>query len=396
MAVLKNRIRALILTAVTTGLLSTNLAGNWTGLWGLIPVLWLEADSRSTAFFVTLAFYLSMSRGIVPGAYVFFRDGSLIRAFTLWVASAVALAAPWGVLYPSLSETPTRKGLKITAALCASIPPPLGLIGWGNPLTITGLFLPGTGWYGLALMVILYVAAAVYRKWRIVMALLILCVTPLCCIKETPPASIQGINTSFGRLASGSADFGEQYERERQVFRHLRTMRANSELNAEIVVLPETIIGRMNPTTRKRWEEFFQNMGGVVFVAGAEIPRGRKYDNVMVAFEPDEQIQMAMQRIPVPFSMYLPFSDNGANAYLSSLGEVATLKINGQRIGCIVCYEQFLTWPFLSLLSTKPDMLIASANLWWCKDTSLPGIQANTVKLWAALFDLPVVVAVNL
>jgi apolipoprotein N-acyltransferase len=94
--------------------------------------------------------------------------------------------------------------------------------------------------------------------------------------------------------------------------------------------------------------------------------------------------------------MYRPFGDWGANAYLSSLGGISTMKIRGKKLGFLVCYEQFLTWPFLTLLSQSPDVILAPANLWWCKDTSLPGIQAATVFLWAKLFGVPVISAVNL
>jgi apolipoprotein N-acyltransferase len=119
------------------------------------------------------------------------------------------------------------------------------------------------------------------------------------------------------------------------------------------------------------------------------------YDNTMISFESEGKHQVAKQRFPVPFSMFVPFSDEGANAYLSSLGELSIMKIQEKRLGFLVCYEQFLTWPFLSLMSREPDVIVAPSNLWWCKGTSLPRIQAATVMLWARLFGIPVVQAVN-
>jgi hypothetical protein len=89
--------KCLILVSIVCGILSSAFGERWislTGLCGLIPFLWLETKSRRTAFLVTFVFYLTFSRGIVAGAYVFFRDGSLIRAFVLWVSSAFALALP--------------------------------------------------------------------------------------------------------------------------------------------------------------------------------------------------------------------------------------------------------------------------------------------------------------
>jgi apolipoprotein N-acyltransferase len=168
------------------------------------------------------------------------------------------------------------------------------------------------------------------------------------------------------------------------------------------VILPETIIGRMNPTTQKRWRKFFDSLSestgkSAVFVAGAEIPSigALMYDNTMISFESEGKHQVAKQRFPVPFSMYRPFGETGANAYLSSLGDVSVLEIQGKKLSFLVCYEQFLTWPFLSLMSQKPDVIVAPSNLWWCKDTSLPGIQAATVRLWARLFGVPVIVSSN-
>jgi apolipoprotein N-acyltransferase len=93
--------------------------------------------------------------------------------------------------------------------------------------------------------------------------------------------------------------------------------------------------------------------------------------------------------------MYRPFGNWGANAYLSSFGEISTLTIKGKKLGFLVCYEQFLTWPILTLLSQSPDVIVAPSNLWWCGNTSLPGIQAATARLWAALFGLPAISAVN-
>jgi hypothetical protein len=43
----------------------------------------------------------------------------------------------------------------------------------------------------------------------------------------------------------------------------------------------------------------------------------------------------------------------------------------------------------------QPDVIVAPSNLWWCRDTSLPGIQVAAVRLWVKLFGVVVVEAVN-
>ena len=116
----------------------------------------------------------------------------------------------------------------------------------------------------------------------------------------------------------------------------------------DVVLFPETLIGRMNPTTQKRWRDFLYHLDDKkVFITGAEIPKGRKYDNVMIAFN-DPGGQTAIQRWPVPFSMYRPLSEWGANADIFSLGANSVMAFSGQRTGFLICYEQFLTWPFLN------------------------------------------------
>jgi apolipoprotein N-acyltransferase len=353
---------------------------------------------------VAFVFYLAISRGIVPGAYVFFQDGSLIRALTLWILSAGLLALPWGLLWSP--KSPIKRTLRAILAPLALIPPPLGLIGWGNPLAGAGLFFPGLGWFGLILMLDLYAEAAQSVKLRRVFIVIILLAAPFLTLSvgservTVGDVTILGVNTSFGRVASGSGDFDAQYERERLVFRHIKERKRKGDFEgAGIVILPETIIGRMNPTTLTRWRKFLDPFAEdeTVFIAGGEVPtdRGRKYNNVMVSFEGEGKSQTALQRFPVPCSMFRPFSGEGANAYLWSLGEISVMEIQGKRLGFLVCYEQFLTWPFLTLMSQKPDAIVAPSNLWWCGDTSLPGIQAATVRLWARLFDVPLAVSFN-
>jgi apolipoprotein N-acyltransferase len=390
-----------IAASAAIGIVSTEFCESYPhllALWGLMPLLWLETESRKAAYFVLFVFYLAISRGIVPGAYVFFQDGSFIRALVLWVLSAAALAAPWGLFWSE--KSPAKRACGAIFSILVSIPPPLGWIGWGNSLTGAGLFFPGFGWFGLILMLDLYAEAAqsvTLRRTLIVMALLAVPFLTLAAVPEKVTAggvAIQGIDTAFGRMASGSGDFDTQYERERAVFQLMRETQRNGELEgADIVILPETIIGRANPATLKRWGKFFEpfTQKGTVFIAGGEIPtdRGRKYNNVMISFEEKGKNQTAVQRFPVPFSMWRPFAGEGANAYPFSSAGVSVMEVHGRRLGFLVCYEQFLTWPFLRLMLAKPDVIAAPSNLWWCRDTSLPGIQKAAVRLWAKLFGVP-------
>jgi hypothetical protein len=121
-----------------------------------------------------------------------------------------------------------KKVLGVTLGVLVSIPPPLGLIGWGNSLVGAGLFFPGLGWFGLVLMLDLYAEAAQSKKLRrafIVMVLLAVPFLTLPAVSErvtVKGVTILGLDTSFGRVASGSGDFDTQYKRERIVFQYIR------------------------------------------------------------------------------------------------------------------------------------------------------------------------------
>jgi hypothetical protein len=102
----------------------------------------------------------------------------------------------------------------------------------------------------------------------------------------------------------------------------------------------------------------------------------------------DGNISAARQRIPVPYSMYGgPLAKTGANLHLFSDGILGLP--DGRKDAVIVCYEAFLTWPFLVSMFDGPDMIICMANLWWCRETSLPETQRNVVSLWALTFGIP-------
>jgi apolipoprotein N-acyltransferase len=121
---------------------------------------------------------------------------------------------------------------------------------------------------------------------------------------------------------------------------------------------------------------------------------GRKYDNVVIMLH-DGKITASNQRIPVLYSMYRgPFASTGANLHFTDNG-ILNLP-DGRRAAIVICYEAFLTWPYLVSMIHGPELIISMSNLWWCKDTSLPVSQKRVVSLWASLFGLPVVFAWNI
>jgi hypothetical protein len=363
-----------------------------------VPILWTLADSRYGAFAVVLACKLAASRGLLPGAAVFLSEShTLPQAAALYFLMSIGVSLPFFICWDSEKSV---KGLcLIIACQIAYILPPVSLIGIINPLTAAGTIFKGWGFAGIFTMLGIYVICALSRK----AAYSFLCVIALFAVLvpdswyEPPKAvGIVVVDTSFGRLGSGSFNFERDYERASMVFDDLRKRKA-ADMEEKIVVLPETIAGRLNKTGLELWSKEIKNLlpdKAVIF--GAELPAdgGKKYDNAALMIYRGKTV-WTRQRIPVPYSMYKgPFAGGGANLHLWECGMLPLP--DGREAAVIVCYEAFLTWPILVSMTRKPGVIICMANLWWCRETSLPVIQKNIVALWALTFGVPAVFVRNI
>jgi hypothetical protein len=363
-----------------------------------VPVLWTLAGSRCSAFAVILAYKLAASRGLLPGAAVFLSENH-----TFWQAAMLYFLLPFGASLPFLISWDSDGKLKATgiviAFLLAYVLPPLSLIGIINPLIASGTIFKGWGFAGMIAMLAVYVFCAVSRKAAYIAICVIAIFTALSgdgWYVPPSPDGIMAIDTSFGRLGSGSFSFERDYERANMVFDELKRLNI-AQSGAKIIILPETVAGRLNETGMKLWrDEIQKSLPGKTVIFGAELPTGdgRKYDNaVLMAY--DGKIAYTRQRIPVPYSMYRgPFAKTGANL---NLWECGILPLpDGRKAAVVVCYEAFLTWPLFVSMTQKPDVVICAANLWWCRETSLPDTQRNAVTLWSLLFGVPAVFALNI
>jgi apolipoprotein N-acyltransferase len=89
-----------------------------------------------------------------------------------------------------------------------------------------------------------------------------------------------------------------------------------------------------------------------------------------------------------------PFADTGANLHLLDDG-ILPLP-DGRRAAVLVCYEAFLTWPVVSSMAARPNLILCPSNLWWCRNTSLSKTQETVVNLWALTFGIPAVFVRNI
>src|SRR5262245_61058228 len=128
----------------------------------IVPTLSFLQNRRIHAFLVSVAYYGGASTILISGAKSFFGPGTNWGLpIVLWGVATVLLSLPSGALW----SKPRRAGQwRAPLAVLASVPPPLGIIGWANPLTAAGVLFPATRWFGL-LAVLSFVAFSV-RDFR--------------------------------------------------------------------------------------------------------------------------------------------------------------------------------------------------------------------------------------
>ncbi|MDR1482267.1 MAG: hypothetical protein LBI74_06550 [Synergistaceae bacterium] len=397
-ALWKTKDIAIILTAAAIGFAGFTTVPRMTALILAVPVLWTLADSRYSAFAVILAYKLAASRGLLPGAAVF-----LSEYHTPLQAAILYFLMSFGASLPFLIFWDDDKKLKamgiVTAFLIAYLLPPISLIGIINPLLASGTIFRGQGFGGMLAMLEIYAACSVSRKTTCA----VLCIIAMFTVfprdswfDPSAPEGIMAVDTSFGRLGSGSFNFERDFERVNMIFNDLKK-RNLSGIEEKIIILPETIAGRLNRTGIELWRgEIQKSLPDKAVVFGAELPTGdgKKYDNAAVMLY-EGKIAFTRQRIPVPYSMFKgPFAMTGANLHPWECG-ILPLP-DGRKAAMIVCYEAFLTWPYIASMTQKPDVIISIANLWWRRETSLPAAQKTAVSLWTLTFGIPAVFVQNI
>lgn len=346
------------------------------GITALLPLFWSCAPSRYSAAVLAAAYYLAAARGVPLGAATFFGDGnshSLLLGTILWLSSSAALALPWTVLW---TERVNILGqiLRLAAVYILITIPPIGLFGWASPLLAAGILFPRSAWFGIAAMTLAHPIFHTFRQSkRKVVSVMLPCAfviyIALCAyiipFNISSPGGFTALDTHHAKSASGSARFTDSFIRTTDIIDRVMAQ------NATYILLPETLAGAWTKASRQLWLPIgrFLAQQGQTLIVGAEIyDKEQKYDNCMI-FLGNDDAPLYRQRVPVPVSMWRPFGGKGtAKAHWLADGHITLL--DDRTAVCLLCYEQYITWPMLlSMLHGKADILICASNQWWSKDT---------------------------
>jgi len=355
-------------------------------------MLWALTRVRSEGAALMFGYFAAGARDLPRGAVVFFGDvAPRGYGIGLWLAVCGLLSVPFAICW-SRRAALRMVGFAVATVLCAA--PPIGIVGWLNPLSAAGVLFPAWGWAGLALTLLVFSTRS-QSAWLLVGLSAIM--ANLCAPTARPaPALWQGFDTQFARLSSAGGGYAAQRLASMVRIDWVKRSVAQMPPNA-VAVLPETLIGSFDGVTEGLLADAERELAAKNsrVLVGAELPHGQGYENAVVVLGAGEsQDRDAVQGIPVPISMWKPWTDDGAVADLLARRDV--INVQGLRVAVSVCYEHLLTYSQLRLMARSPDLLVAVSNVWWASATNIPLIQMQSVGAFARLFNVPVVSARNI
>nr|WP_292774110.1 conjugal transfer protein TraB [Mesorhizobium sp.] len=347
------------------------------------PALWAFAPSRTVAALVALAHFLGASRGLPVGASIFF-GAQFAIGLGLWLAASLMFVAVHTALWTSRGgwRRPVRYAI---AAVLMSVPP-FGIVGWAHPITAAGVLFPGWAWFGLAATAFLLIAMTT-RVWPIAagVAAVAFAWSASSWTPPVEPEGWRGIDTRFKFEASGQyADYHQQVST-------IRLVETAAGDGARVAILPESAMGLWSATTERLWARELSGLD-IMVNGGAAIIDPVGYDNVMIGVSRKGAEVLYRERMPVPVSMWQPWTTGGAHArfFANPVFEFAGLKV-----APLICYEQLIIWPVIQSMLHAPDVIVATGNAWWTGNTNIVAIQRSSAQAWASLFGLPLVMAFN-
>ncbi len=347
------------------------------------PALWAFAPSRTVAALVAAAHFLGASRGLPVGTSIFFGE-QLAIGISFWLMASILFVIVHAALWTSKGgwHRPLRYAI---AGVLMSVPP-FGITGWASPITAAGILFPGWGWLGLAAMATGLLAITT-RAWPVAALILGGCYA-WSAATWTPPAlpdGWAGINTKFKFTAQGQyADYSQHHET-------FELVEEAAGQGASVIVLPESAFGLWGRTTESLWQRELAGLD-VRLIGGGAVVDSVGYENAMMELTHGSSQILYRQRMPVPVSMWQPWTTGGAHAQFF---RNPYIDAAGQRAVPLICYELLLVWPVLQSMMYEPEMIIASGNGWWTGGSNIVSILKASGEAWASLFDIPLVMAFN-
>ncbi len=338
----------------------------------LLPILWALCEDRHSALALAFFYYLSASMNMINPINSFF--DSTLKGHFLWVVSSLILSLPFFLFY-----TKKQQPLMAILVIGVLVLPPLGIIGWANPITCAGILFPGTGNFGIILTLILIYFLSFFALSKPKSTIIFVLILPIFFKVNdvNTPKWIQ-INTSDHYYQN---NFCEDYNR-------IVSLKDRIRNEKRVIILPEGSLGLWTETTKKLWLKEDKTI-----VGGAKIPCKNSFDNALVKLQDGSHEIVYRQQIPPPISMYNPLKKWAYNSYFF---DPKTFKINGKKVAPIICFESFIVWPLISKLSKEIDVLLCVSNHRELKSDFFIKKQEQLLNIWCNLYRTKLVTSYNI
>jgi len=288
---------------------------------------------------------------------------------------------PWIFIW---SQKKLKRFYLFPIALLLSIIPPIGLFNLSSPLLSSGIFFPNTGYWGIFFYIILIEFTAFLglyynqgvKKWIYT----IIGITILSYGQNTKShfsdAFIYPLDTHYLLLTDN---------RPTAHIRQQKLLKKINQINANSILLPENILGEFRPSDMYLWRSLPANK---TVLAGALIYNNdrKHYDSVILEINRYAYKILYRQRLPVPISMWKPYSDKSANTYIFTPYKSTSFK--EKKLGFSICYEIYIPYLYLQTMIDQPDYLIAVANMWWSDSPIIDKTQKISLEAWTRLFGI--------
>jgi hypothetical protein len=348
----------------------------------LFPALWALAPSRWMAAVIAAGYFLAASHGLPQGVMNFYGSG-IEAGIGLWIASSLSFVAVHAVFWTR--RRGWRSAIRYAIAAVLLSVPPLGIVGWAHPITGAGVIFPGWGWAGLAAATISLLVMTT-KRWPVAILTLggLWTWSAVTWTLAPVPDGWIGLDTDFGGIAGSYVDYEQQ-------MMTIALVKTAADEGAKVVVLPESALGIWTSTTDRWWRRELLGRD-VTVLGGAIVLNDIGYDNVMVMVSASGSRLAYAQRMPVPVSMWQPWTTGGARADFFAN---PAMQVAGINAAPLLCYELLVIWPVIQSVIYSPETLVAIGNGWWTDGTNIVSIQRATIDAWGRLFGLATVGAFN-
>lgn len=367
----------------------------------LLPLCFAWAPGRWTPALVMAAYYVSANAALPRLIRQFFEGigepASAVAIYGAPLLLTVLLTLPF-LLVRDFRPWPRARQAALAFALLTL--PPIGLLGWQNPLFLAAWCFPGLGAFGLVATCALLGAVAA-KPWD-----------------RATPQSLRRLVAVVGLIALGALTWQQRHpaagglahwiatdtyfaplpqpaDRRGQQIAEL----ANSWLaggGVDVLILPESILPALPASDRmglNPLDEWARRRGKTVVLGVTQREQGQAWRNTLYGLGRHGGT-LQESRVAAPMGNWQLRGGVPVRPFASDL---LTLSDRGgpRTVAVSLCYEDLLLWPHPGLLTHQSDALVSSNNLWMATGTSIPRVQATSGWALARMARVPRLAAVN-